>query len=99
MGYPQLRPKDTKFMAQFETFDTKQNMFESERKLEQEKIEQTIEERKEYYQNLPPNPEAIIAPSIGTKVAHLIHVVVENAMLIVIIVPILWWLIKSIFKI
>ena len=95
--FPELRPKDVKFMSQFDSFDTKEQKFEVEKKEEKEKIEQIIEQRRQFYQNRAPNEEAIVRPSTGTKLANLWHVILENIMLVVIILPICWWLIKALF--
>eukprot|EP01083_Nonionella_stella_P029823 81958_1 len=99
LQFPELRPKDAKFMQIFESFDTEQNLFDVEKKEQEEKMQEIQDERKEYYQNLQPNEETIIVPSIGTKIAQAGHVILENAMLLVILLPILWWLIKATFKI
>lgn len=97
--FPELRPKDVKFMSQFENFDTKQQKFEVEKKEEKEKIQEIMEQKKQFYQNRTPNQQTMIKPSTGTKIANIWHVLLENIMLIVIIIPIFWWLIKALFKI
>ena len=95
--YPQLRPVDPQFMAQFESFDVTQNMFECEKKEQEQKLKQLMEERKKFYQTAQPNVDAIIPPSRGTKIANVFHVILENAVLFVVIVTVFWWLIRAIF--
>merc|ERR1712129_509646 len=95
--YPQFRPVDKKFMARFESFDVTQNLFACEQKEQTKKLETMMVERKEFYQNRKVDVEAIIPPSRGTKMANVVHVILENAVLFAILLPIGWWLFKSIF--
>ena len=98
LKFPSLRPKDAVFMTKFADFDANSMKFESEKRAEEEEIQRIMNERKEHYQNLKPDPSAIVPPSTGTVVANKCHRVLENSVLFVILLSFVVWLIRGIFK-
>ena len=99
LRFPELRPKDATFMAQFESFDTEEFKFEVEKAAEDAHVRRVMEERKEQMAHVEPDQSAIIPPSNGTVIAGYCHSLLENIVLFVILGAVAVSLVRAVFKI